>query len=90
MIVVLMYCFCLLFVLYSIFVRLVKDSFRYGLFLFVFISLPMIGGTVVCTVATLIGGYRGVVNYFFEAWNDFTVDVEPGGVPDDDEPFGDV
>jgi len=83
-IVVLVYLFSILFVLYLFSVLMLKDSFWSGLFLFFFISLPMVAATLVCTVATLVGGYTGVVNYFLDAWNDFTVDVEPGGVPDDE------
>ena len=86
MIMMLIYCLCLLFVLYSIFVRLLKEGWWYGLFCFVFISLPVVTAIVVCVVAMLLRGYRGVVNCFLEAWKDFTVDVEPGGVPDN-EPF---
>ena len=61
-----------------------KDSFWPGIYLLV-VSYPVVVVImVVCTVGTLIIGYKGVVNYFSDAWNDFTVDIEPGGVPDDE------
>jgi len=83
-IVVLVYCFCILFALYSFSVQSLKEGFWPGIYLLVFSFPVVVAIIVVCTVATLFVGYKGVVNYFLDAWKDFTVDVEPGGVPDDE------
>jgi len=83
-VVVLVYCFCILFFLYSFSAQSLTEGFWPGIYLLVSDFPLLVAIIVVCTVATLIIGYRGVVNYFSDAWKDFTVDVEPGGVPDDE------
>ena len=85
-IVMLAYCLCLSFAVYSVFVNLLKESPWYGFFLFFLISIPVVASIVVCAAVAVHAGYKGTVDYFLEAWKDFTVDVEPGGVLDD-EPF---
>ena len=83
MIVMLAYCLCLSLGLYSMFVNLLNESPWYGLLLFCLLSIPFVASIVVCTIATVHAGYTGTVSCISEAWKDFTVDIEPGGVPDD-------
>ena len=77
------YCVCLSLTLYSVFMNLLNESPWYGLLLFFLISIPVVASIVVFTAAMVHAGYLGTVDYILEAWKDFTVDVEPGGVPDD-------
>jgi len=89
MIVILMFCVCVSLALHSFFLYLLKESPWYWLLLFVSISLPLVAGTVVFITVMLHSTYQGVVYYFLEARKDFTVDIEPGGVPVD-APFESV
>ena len=82
MIMILMFGVCLLMTLYSLCLLLLNESW-YVLFIWVSISLVLAAITVVVIIVTLRSTYQGVVYYFLEAWKDFTVDMEPGGVPDD-------
>ena len=53
-----------------------------------FLLLLCIVPTVLLLCAVIIGiGYRGVVDYFSDAWKDFTVEVESAGVLVDSTPF---
>jgi len=58
-----------------------EESPWYGLLLYLLISIPVVASILVGAGALVYVGYEGIVNYFIEAWKDFTVEVEPGGVP---------
>jgi hypothetical protein len=81
MMMMLMYCVCLLLAWYSLFLNLLKESPLYGLLLYFLISIPVVASIVVCAAASVYFGFKGIVSYFFDALKDFTVEIEPGGVP---------
>ena len=66
--------------------NLLNESPWYGLLLFFLISIPVAASIVVFAAVMVHAGYKGTLDYISEAWKDFTVDIEPGGVPYD-EPF---
>ena len=80
-IVMLALCLSLSLVLYSVFMNLLNESPWYGLLLFCLISIPFAASIVLCTTAAVHAGYKGPVDCISEAWKDFTIDIEPGGVP---------
>jgi hypothetical protein len=73
MIVVFMYCVAILLLWYSMFTDLVKDGPWYWLLGFFLISLVTLPPIVEFGVGLVRFVYRGVVDYFLEAWKDFTV-----------------
>lgn len=69
------FCVCILQVWYSLVMMLRKESPWYAPSIFL---IPVM--SVVCGTTMIQSGYRGVVQFFLEAWKDFTVEIEPGGV----------
>jgi len=69
--------------MYSISVQLLNESPWYELLLCFSVIIPVVPSFAACTAATVYFGFKGVVDYLLEAWKDFTVDIERGGVPDD-------
>jgi len=68
--------------LYSLFITLLEEECPwYGLLLYFLISILVVASILSGVAALVYDGYQGVVNYFLEAWKDFTVEIEPGGVP---------
>jgi len=78
MVMILMYLVCLSLLLYSVFVDLLTEPW-YWFFLFFIISIHVVAVIVVCAAVTVYGVYKGTVGFISEAWQDFTVDIEPGG-----------
>jgi hypothetical protein len=68
--------------MYSLFMTLLEEeSPWYGLLLYFLISILLAASILPGAVVLVHLGYEGIVNYFLEAWKDFTVEIEPGGVP---------
>jgi len=65
---------------YSLFMTLLEESPWYGLLFFLLMSLPVVFSIVVTGAATVYFGYRSVVDCFWRAWKDFTVEVESSNV----------
>jgi len=77
-----MCCVAVSLALYSLFTTLLEEeSPWYGLLLYFLISILVAASIVPGAGALVHVGYEGIVNYFLEAWKDFTVEIEPGGVP---------
>ena len=79
-IVVFMYCVAILLLWYSFFTDLVKDRPWYSLLGFFSISLVTMPPVIELGVGLVQFVYRGVVDYFLEAWKDFTVEVESSNI----------
>jgi len=68
--------------LYSVFISLLEEETPwYGLLLYFLISILVVASILPGAAVLVHLGYEGIVNYFLEAWKDFTVEIEPGGVP---------
>jgi len=62
---------------YSAFMYLLEECTWYGLLAFFLISLYVVPLIVFAGARAIHSIYNGIVDYFSEAWDDFTVDVEP-------------
>jgi hypothetical protein len=77
-IIVIMLIYCVAFCLgwYSFFMNLPEKDPWYILLIYFLMSLfhvPMLLGTIAAMIYFVC---KGVIDFFFEAWKDFTVDVE--------------
>ncbi|KIM40722.1 hypothetical protein M413DRAFT_446112 [Hebeloma cylindrosporum] len=74
----LMYCVCMSLAMYPAFVGLKAGPWY--LLIFSLLYIPFVGSLVAISVFTVRAIYKGVIAYFTEAWNDFSVEVERQGV----------
>ena len=58
------------------FMNPVKEAPWYGLLIYCSVSLFGIPGLLVATAEVIHFVYKGFIDFLFEAWKDFTVDVE--------------
>jgi len=69
--------------MYSTSVQMLNESPWYELLPCFLVIIPVVPFFVACAAAMVYFGFKGIVDYILEAWNDFTVDIERGGVPVD-------
>ena len=68
--------------MYSVLINLLEEkSPWYGLLLYFLISTLVVASLLPGAVVLAHLGYEGIVNYFLEAWKDFTLEIEAGCVP---------
>jgi len=78
----LIYCVFLTPIWYSFLRKLLKEGrLLYFLILIVYTVIPWVTAFVLIAPAAVHFVYKGIVNYFLEAWKDFTVEIESGGAP---------
>jgi hypothetical protein len=65
---------------YSRFMPLLEESPWYELLIYFLISLPAASMIAMVVAQAVKFGYKSVVNYFLDAWKDFTVEVESSNV----------
>ena len=75
-----MYLIALSLVFYSSSVSLLEESPWYELLIYFLIFIPAALMSLVIVAQAVRFGYKCIVNYFLDAWNDFTVEVESSNV----------
>jgi len=61
---------------YYLFMKLLEEAPWYGLLIYFLISLFVIPALLVAIAGGIYFVYKGFIAFIFEAWKDFTVDVE--------------
>jgi len=72
----LFYCLALSLGWYFLFMNLLEEGPWYGLLIHFLISPFMVPGLVVAIAGIIYIACKGFIDFLFEAWKDFTVDVE--------------
>jgi hypothetical protein len=61
----------------SVFMDMLEEFPWYGMLIYFLISLFVIPVLVMAIAVVIYFVYKGFIAFIFEAWKDFTVDVEP-------------
>jgi len=61
---------------YSLLMTLLKKAPWYGLLIYFLISLIVVPGILIAIGWVTYFVFKGFLTFFFEAWKDFTIDVE--------------